>query len=83
MGMSGLLQEVRLYCEEWKVPDVTKVQILKKTLDHEAKKHFTYKVWRSLLGSKKVNVRMAPEKTSSRAYFMSTANRLHIVLADS
>ena len=81
LGMEGLLAEVRQYSSEWKVPDLTSIQILKKTLDSTAKRHFMYEMWRSLWSSKKISVRMAPEKTSSRAYFTFSRLESKLMLA--
>ena len=81
IGHQGLLAEVRQYSAEWKLPDLTSTQVLKKTLDFEAKKHSMNAMWRSLLSSKKVIMRWSPEKTSNRSYFMFNKFESQLMLA--
>ena len=81
IGHQGLLAEVRQYSAEWKLPDLTSTQVLKKTLDYEAKKHCMNVMWRSLLSSKKVIMRWSPEKTSNRSYFMFNKFESQLMLA--
>ena len=54
--MSGLLAEVREYCDEWKLPDVTKISIRKDDLSREAKKMSSRKLWKSLVKRRKVGL---------------------------
>ena len=77
----GLLSEVKQYSEQWKVPDLTRTQILKKDLDSTAKKFFMNRMWRTLFKSRKIVVRMDAEKTSTRPYFMFSRLEAKLVLA--
>ena len=79
--MKGLLAEVRDYSSEWNLPDITVNQVLKKTLDSQAKQYFTNKIWRSLLSSSKVIMRWEPEKKSNRGYFMFSKIEAKLMLA--
>ena len=71
---SGLLQEVREYCEEYRLPDVTVHQLLKKDIDSTVKRAAVTRGWLSLLSSSKVLMRWEAEKKSDRPYF--SYNRL-------
>ena len=60
---SGLLQEVKEYCEEYSLPDVSQVQLLKKDIDNTVKRKSVTSGWLSLLSSSKVLMRWQPKKT--------------------
>ena len=61
--------------------DLTRIQVLKRTLDYEAKNHCMNAMWRSLLSSKKVIMRWTPEKLSNRGYFMFSKLESKLMLA--
>ena len=78
--MKGLLDEVREYSKEWQLPDLTVTQVLKRSLDYEAKKTAMNRMWRSLFNSRNIQVRWSPEKTSNRLYFTFSRIESQLVL---
>ena len=66
---SGLLHEVRQYCEELGVPDVTVTRVDKDDLTKKAKNTAFMKQWLRLAASSKVRMRWRPEKLQDRQYF--------------
>ena len=80
-GHSGLLQEVREYSEEFKIPDVTTVQIRKNDLKNVVKRTAVIRQWISLTKSDKVVMRWEPEKNSNREYFKYTKLESKLMLA--
>ena len=77
----GLLKEVRAYCEEYRLPDVTKIQIRKEELKDTIKKKSVMRTWLTLAKSDKVIMRWVPEKNSNRAYFSYTELESKLMLA--
>ena len=80
-GHHGLLAEVRAYCEEYKLPDVTKDQVMKNALKNQVKKTATRKNWLQVLKSNKALARWVPEKKSNRAYFSFSQLESKLMLA--
>ena len=70
-GGQGLLAEVRQYCEEYDLPDVTKnnQQIRKNDLKDQVKWKSTKATWWQVMKSNKAIARWHPEKNSNRSYF--------------
>ena len=77
----GLLQEVRQYCEEFRLPDVSVNQLLKRDIDNTIKKKSVMENWLKLKSSRKVEMRMRPEKTSDREYFKYNRLESKLMLA--
>ena len=78
---SGLLQEVKEYCEEYSLPDVSQVQLLKKDIDNTVKRKSVTSGWLSLLSSSKVLMRWQPKKTSEWGYFKFNRLESKLMLA--
>ena len=78
---SGLIQEVKVYCEEYGLPDVTVNQLLKKSIDQTVKREATTRGWLSLRTSSKVLMRWRPEKKSDRPFFSFNRLESKLILA--
>ena len=77
----GLLDEVRKYCEEFGLPDVTKIQLRKNEVKETIKVKSVRRTWLTLAKSDKVLMRWVPEKNSNREYFSYTPLESKLMLS--
>ena len=80
-NQSGLLDEVRQYCQEFEVPDVTEIPLRKDDLKDQVKRLATQHTWFPLMKSSKVVMRWDPEKNSNRQYFSFEKLESRLMLA--
>ena len=77
----GLISEVKAYCKESELPDVSRIQLKKEDIKEMMKTHYFRRMWMETLKSLKVQCNWDDQMTATRGYSWLTKLRSQLVFS--